>query len=123
VTVRRARLRIEEINPWSAVRTAFLLGVATAATITVTFTVLYLFLSALGLFDAIDRVLGDVTGTGAVNAGITGALSLSKVLTFTLLIGIFETVVVTALAAVFAFMYNATVPLTGGLDVTLAEDE
>lgn len=121
--MRRARLRVEEINPWSAVRTAFLLGVATAATITVTFSVLYLFLTALGLFDAIDRVLGDVTGTGAVNAGVAGALSLSKVLIFTVLIGIFETVVVTALAAVFAFMYNATVPLTGGLEVMLTEDE
>lgn len=121
--MRRARLRVEEINPWSAVRTAFLLGVATAATIIVTFSVLYLFLSALGLFDAIDRVLGDVTGTGAVNAGITGSLSLGKVMTFSLLIGIFETIMMTALAAVFAFMYNATVPLTGGFEVTLAEDE
>jgi hypothetical protein len=121
--MRRARLRVEEIDPWSAVRTAFLLGVATAATIMVTFSVLYLFLSALGLFEAIDRVLGDVTGTGAMDAGVSGALSLSKVLTFSLLIGVFETVVVTALAAVFAFMYNATVPLTGGLGVTLTEDE
>jgi hypothetical protein len=120
--VRRARLRIEAINPWSAVRTAFLLGISLAATITVTFTVLYLFLTALGLFDAIDRVLGDVTGTGAVDAGISATLSLPKVLTFSLLIGIFETVVLTALAAVFAFIYNATVPVSGGLEVTLAED-
>jgi len=121
--VRRARLRVEEINPWSAVRTAFLLGVATAVTIVVTFSVLYLFLSALGLFDAIDRVLGDVTGTGAVDAGVSSTLSLPRVVTFSLLLGIFETVITTALAAVFAFMYNATVPYTGGFEVTLAEDE
>ncbi len=121
--MRRARLRVEEINPWSAVRTAFLLGIATAATIVVTFSVLYLFLAALGLFDAIDRVLGDVTGTGTANVGIASTLSLPKVITFSLLIGIFETVIMTALAAVFAFMFNATVPLTGGLEVTLAEDE
>lgn len=120
--VRRARLRIEEINPWSAVRTAFLLGVSFAATITVTFTVLYLFLTALGLFDAIDRVLGDVTGTGALDAGISASLSLPRVLTISVLIGVFETVVLTALAAVFAFIYNATVPVSGGLEVTLAED-
>lgn len=121
--VRRARLRIEEINPWSAVRTAFLLGVATAATIVVAMSALYLFLAGLGLFDAIDRVLGDVTGTGAVDAGISSALSLGRVVLFSLIIGVFETVVLTALAAVFAFLYNATVPLTGGLEVTLAEDE
>lgn len=120
--VRRARLRIEAINPWSAVRTAFLLGISLAATITVTFTVLYTFLTALGLFDAIDRVLGDVTGTGAVDAGISATLSLPKVVTFSLLIGVFETVVLTALAAVFAFIYNAIVPVSGGLEVTLAED-
>lgn len=120
--VRRARLRIEEINPWSAVRTAFLLGVSFAATITVTFTVLYLFLTALGLFDAIDRVLGDVTGTGALDAGISSSLSVWRVFSISLIVGVFETVVLTALAAVFAFIYNATVPMSGGLEVTLAED-
>ena len=121
--MRRARLRVEEINPWSAVRTAFLLGISTAATIVVTFSVLYLFLAALGLFDAIDRVLGDVTGTGTANVGIASTLSLPKVVAFSLLIGIFETVIMTALAAVFSFMFNATVPLTGGLEITLAEDD
>lgn len=121
--VRRAQLRIEEINPWSAVRTAFLLGAATAVTLVVTTSVLYLFVSALGLFDAIDRVLGDVTGTGAVDAGISSALSLGRVIVFASLIGVFQTIVTTALAAVFAFIYNATVPFTGGLQVTLAEDE
>ena len=120
--IRRAQLRIEQINPWSAVRTAFLLGVAAAATITVTFTVLYVFVSALGLFDAIDRVLGDVTGTGSGAASVSSSLSLVRVFMGSLLVGIFETVVLTALAAVFAFIYNATVPLTGGLEVTLREE-
>ena len=120
--VRRARLRIEEIDPWSAARTAFLLGVSLAATITVTFTVLYLFLTALGLFDAIDRVLGDVTGTGALDAGISSSLSLVRVFVVSLVVGIFQTVVLTALAAVFAFIYNATVAISGGLEVTLSED-
>jgi len=120
---RRARLRIESINPWSAVRTAFLLGVATAATIIVTAVVLYLFLAGLGLFDAIDRVLGDVTGSGANASSITASFSLVRVLVFSILIGAFETVVLTALAAVFAFIYNATVPLTGGLEGTFAEDD
>lgn len=121
--VRRAQLRVEEINPWSAVRTAFLLGASAAVTIIVTTAVLYLFVSALGLFEAIDRVLGDFTGTGALDAGITASFSLSRVLLFSTLIGVFETVVVTALAAVFAFIYNATVPFTGGFSVTLAEDD
>jgi hypothetical protein len=121
--VRRARLRVEAISPWSAVRTAFLLGLAIAATVVVALVVLYAFLSALGLFDAIDRVLGDVTGSGSSNSGLASALTLGRVLTFSVIIGIFETVVITGLAAVFAFVYNATVPLTGGFEVTLAEDE
>lgn len=120
---RRANLRVEAIDPWSAVRTAFLLGVATAATIVVSLAVLYLFLSAMGLFDAIDRILGDVTGTGTASSSISDTLSLGGVVMFSLLIGVFETVVLTALAAVFAFLYNATVPITGGFEITLAEDE
>ena len=118
---RRADLRIESIHPWSAVRTSFLLGSALAATLVVASGVLYVFLSALGLFDAIDRVLGDVAGSSG--GGITQTLTLGRVLTFSALIGIFELVVLTALAAVFAFLYNATVPLTGGFEVTLAEED
>ena len=118
---RRADLRIEAIHPWSAVRTSFLLGGALAATLVVASGLLYVFLSALGLFDAIDRVLGDVGGSGS--GGIAQTLSLGRVLTFSALIGIFETVVLTALSAVFAFLYNATVPFTGGFAVTLAEDD
>ena len=120
---RRAALRVESIHPWSAVRTAFLIGLALAATIVVGVAVLYVFLAALGLFDAIDRVLGDVTGSGTASTSISETLSLGRVLVFSLLIGIFETVVLTALAAVFAFLYNATVPLTGGFEVTLAEED
>lgn len=121
--VRRARLRVEAISPWSAVRTAFLLGLAAAGTIVVALVVLYAFLSALGLFDAIDRVLGDVTGSGSSDSGLASALSLGRVLTFSVIIGVFETVVITGLAAVFAFIYNATVPMTGGFEITLAEDD
>ena len=121
---RRADLRIESIHPWSAVRTTFLLGCALAATLVVAFGVLYVFLSALGLFDAIDRVLGDVAGSGSGGSGgIAHTLTLGRVLTFSALIGVFETLVLTALAAVFAFLYNATVPLTGGFEVTLAEED
>ncbi len=120
---RRARLRVEAISPWSAVRTAFLLGLAVAATIVVALSVLYVFVSALGLFDAIDRVLGDVTGSGSSSSGIASTITLPLVVMFSVLTGVFETIVMTAIAAVFAFIYNATVPLTGGFEVTLVEDE
>ena len=117
---RRAALRVESIHPWSAVRTTFLLGATLAVTLVVAFSVLTVFLRALGLFDAIDRVLGDVTGNGG---GIAQSITLGRVVTLTALIGAFETVVLTALSAVFAFLYNATVPITGGFEVTLAEEE
>jgi hypothetical protein len=77
-------------------------------------------LAGMGVFESIDSVLGDLTGS---SAGLTETFTLPVVFFSSIVIGIFEIITTTSLFALFGFVYNATVPATSGLAVTLAEDQ
>lgn len=115
----RATLRIVKFEAMSLIRTGFLISVSIAVTMFTATLVIYVVLAGMGVFESIDSVLGDLTGS---SAGLTETLTLPVVFFTSILIGIFEIITTTALFALFGFVYNATVPATSGLAVTLAED-
>jgi len=122
--VRKARLRLLRVDPWSVMKTAFLLSVALGIAIFVAVAVLWSVLDAAGVFGAVGGLVQDLTqsetGTGV---DIESYTSLSRVLGFTTLIAVVDVVLVTALATLGAFLYNLSAGLLGGLEVTLAEDD
>lgn len=122
--VRKARLRLMRIDPWSVMKTAFLLAVALGITLFVAVAVLWSVLDAAGVFTAVGDLVRDLTQSdtsGGVN--IEDYTALSRVLGFTTLIAVVDVVLVTALATLGAFLYNLSASLLGGLEVTLAEDD
>ena len=116
----RATLRIVKFDPMSLIRTGFLISVAIAITMLTATLVMYVVLAGMGVFESIDSVLGDLTGS---SAGLTETFTLPVVFFSSIVIGIFEIITTTSLFALFGFVYNATVPATSGLAVTLAEDQ
>jgi hypothetical protein len=104
----------------SLIRTGFLISLSIAITMFTATLVIYLVLAGMGVFESIDSVLGDLTGS---SAGLTETLTLPVVFVASIVVGIFEIITTTALFALFGFVYNATVPATSGLAVTLAEDQ
>jgi hypothetical protein len=122
--VRKARLRLLRVDPWSVMKVAFLLSVALGITMFVAVAVLWSVLDAAGVFTAVGNLVRDLTGTGT-NAGfqLENYTALSRVLGFTTLIAVIDVVLVTALATLGAFLYNLSASLLGGLEVTLAEDD
>jgi|LakMenEpi03Aug12_release.lakeMendotaPanAssembly.Ray.scaffolds.fasta_scaffold121814_2 hypothetical protein len=116
----RATLRIVKFEAMSLIRTGFLISVSIAVTMLTATLVIYVVLAGMGVFESIDSVLGDLTGS---SAGLTETLTLPVVFFTSIVIGIFEIITTTALFALFGFVYNATVPATSGLAVTLAEDQ
>jgi len=122
--VRKARLRLMRIDPWSVMKTAFLLSVALGITLFVAVAVLWSVLDAAGVFTAVGDLVRDLTQSdtsGGVD--IENYTALSRVLGFTTLIAVVDVVLVTALATLGAFLYNLSASLLGGLEVTLAEDD
>ena len=122
--VRKARLRLMRVDPWSVMKTAFLLSVAVGITLFVAVAVLWSVLDAAGVFSSVGRLIQDLTSS-ETNAGfqLENYTALSRVLGFTTLIAVVDVVLVTALATLGAFLYNLSASLLGGLEVTLAEDD
>jgi hypothetical protein len=122
--VRKARLRLLRVDPWSVMKTAFLLSVALGITLFVAVAVLWSVLDAAGVFSSIDDIITDMTASDA-NSGIdiNQYIELSRVLGFTTLIAVVDVVLLTALATLGAFLYNLSASLLGGLELTLAEDD
>jgi hypothetical protein len=121
--VRKARLRVSHIDPWSVMKTSFLLSVALGIVTVVAVAVVWSLLGAAGIWDAINSAVGDVVSEdGESTFAIEDYLGTSRVLGFTMLVAVVDVVLVTVVATLGAFLYNLAAALLGGFEVTLSED-
>lgn len=120
---RKARLRLARIDPWSVMKTAFLFSIAFGVMLVVIASVLWSVLSGSGALEAMDSFLAVLLGDGENNPfQLENYLNTSRVLGFATLIAAIDVVIITAVATLFAFLYNLAATIIGGLEVTLAED-
>src|SRR3954454_1120817 len=121
---RRARLRLTRIDPWSVMKTAFLLAIALAVVTVVSVFIIWSVLAAAGVWDSINNTVQDVVGgEDAANWDIEKYVGISRVMGFTVLVSAVDVVLITAIATLGAFLYNMSAALLGGVELTLAEDE
>lgn len=121
---RRARLRLTRIDPWSVMKTAFLLAVATAVVTVVSVAIVWTVLGAAGVWDSINATVADVVGTQETSGfDVRDYVGTTRILGFTILVSAVNVVLLTAIATLAAFLYNMAAALLGGIEVTLAEDE
>jgi len=120
---RRARLRLTRIDPWSVMKTAFLLSIALGVVTVVSVLMVWSVLSAAGVWDSINQTVQNILGgESAGDFDIENYLGTSRVLGFTMLVAVIDVVLLTAIATLGAFLYNMAAALLGGIEVTLAED-
>jgi hypothetical protein len=121
---RQAHLMVSRFEPWSVMKFSFMISLACFVILFVAVALLYAALSGLGVFDAIQSALSNVTsgqGTGGVN--ISKYLSASTILSYTALLGVLNVFLITAFCTVGSLIYNLTAHLIGGVEVTLRETE
>lgn len=120
--VRKAHLRLAHVDPWSVMKTSFLLSVALGIVLVVAVMVIWSVLGATGVWDSINRAVADVVGGDTNDFNVEDYLGMSRVMGFTMIVAVVDVVLLTVLATLGAFLYNLAAVLLGGVEVTLAED-
>lgn len=120
---RRARLRLTRIDPWSVMKTAFLLSIAFGVVTVVSVAMVWSVLGAAGVWDSINQTIQEsIGGPETSDLDVENYIGTSRVLGFTMLVAAVDVVLLTAIATLGAFLYNMAAALLGGIEVTLAED-
>lgn len=120
---RRARLRLTRIDPWSVMKTSFLLSIAFAVVTVVSVAMVWQVLGAAGVWESINSTIQEsIGGEDVAGFRIEDYLGTGRVLGFTMLVAAIDVVLITAAATLVAFLYNMSAALLGGVEITLAED-
>lgn len=122
-TGRRVRLTVSRIDPWSAMKMSFLLSVALGIALVVMVFVLWSVLAGMGIFDRVNDIAAQVFGAdGSDPFDIMDYIGLGRVVSLSIVIGVIDVILITAIATLGAFLYNVSAALVGGLQLTLTDD-
>lgn len=117
---RRARLQLRHIDTWSALKISLVLSIALFFIWMVAVGVLYGVLNALGVFETLNDLFGQV-GSVSGNEATGDVITPGVVFGGAAVIGAINIVLLTALCTVGTFIYNLCSDLVGGLEITLSE--
>ncbi|WP_300400332.1 DUF3566 domain-containing protein [Nocardioides sp.] len=120
---RRARLRLTRVDPWSVMKTSFLLSIAFGIVTVVAVAMIWNVLDSAGVFDSVNQTVRDVVDDqSTATFDVRDYVGTDRVVGFTMLVAAVDVVLLTAIATLGAFLYNMSAALLGGVEVTLAED-
>lgn len=121
---RKARLRLARLDPWSVFKTALLFAVAGAIIFFIATWVVWGVINASGVFNSVNNAVNELVASpgSTTTFRLEDYVNTHRILGLTALVGAIDAVLFTALATLFAFLYNLAASVMGGLEVTLAED-
>ena len=120
--VRRARVAVTQVDPWSVMKLSFVLSIGLAIVTMIAVALLYEVLDGTGTFDALSKTIGSVAGNDT-GFRVQDVVTMSLVLRYALVIALIDIVLLTALSTLAAFLFNLCTGLVGGIDVTLTESD
>lgn len=121
---RKARLRVQRIDPWSVMKTSLLFAVAFGVMTVVGVGVLWAVFSSSDTMTHINDLVNSVISDpeSGKTFDIKTYLSWERVVGLTAVIAAIDAVIFTAVATLFAFLYNLSAVVMGGLEIMFAED-
>ena|SRR5680860_397723 len=111
-STKQVRLKLVYVDFWSAVKLSFLVALCLAVVTIVASFLVYTVLAQTEILDKANTLYTDISGS---SADLLSVLSIGNVMGFAVVVAVLNTVVITALGAVFAVLYNLSVKITGGL--------
>jgi hypothetical protein len=121
---RKARLRLSRLDPWSVMKTVFLFSIAFGIMLWVGTYVTWTVVQSSGLFESVNEQIQNIFASpnDSTPFRIEDYISTNKVLGVAALFAVINVVLMTAIGTLFAFLYNLSANILGGLELTLAED-
>lgn len=119
---RRVRLAVARVDPWSVMKMSFLLSVALGIAGVILTAVLWMVLSTMNVFTDVEGVLQSLQTTTANPFSIKDYVGFGRVVSLSIVIGVIDVILMTAIATVMAFLYNICSALVGGVQLTLTDD-
>ncbi len=119
---RRVRLAVARVDPWSIMKMSFLLSVAVGIAGVVLTAVLWMILSTMNVFTDVEGVLQGLQSTTENPFSIKDYVGFGRVVSLSIVIGVIDVILMTAIATVMAFLYNIASALVGGVQLTLTDD-
>ena len=123
-TKRQAMLTLARVEPWSVMKFSFVASVVAFIILFVAVAVLYMVLSALGVFDSLQNTVSSITSSQSdAGTNISHWFSASLILGYTAMLGALNIVLITAMSTVGSVIYNLIAKTIGGIEVTLRETD
>jgi len=119
---RRVRLAVARVDPWSVMKMSFLLSVALGIAGVILTAVLWMILSTMNVFTDVEGVLQSLQTTTSDPFSIKDYVGFGRVVSLSIVIGVIDVILMTAIATVMAFLYNICSALVGGVQLTLTDD-
>jgi hypothetical protein len=121
---RQAMLTLSRLEPWSVMKFSFVASVVAFIILFVAVAVLYMVLSALGVFTSLENQVASITSAkNTAGTNISHWFSASLILGWTAMLGALNIVLITALSTIGSVIYNLIAKTVGGVEVTLRETD
>ncbi|AHU89854.1 DUF3566 domain-containing protein [Trueperella pyogenes] len=120
VGIRRVRMTISRVDPLSALKLSFLVSVGVGIMIVVAAILLWFTLDAMHVWARIEELL--VTLNSAPLLELGQFMQFGRVVSFAVVVGVIEVVLMTALGTITALLYNVVAMLVGGLYITVTDE-
>ncbi len=113
-STKQVRLKLVYVDFWSALKLSFLLAVVLGIVLVVVVFLVWTVIASTGIFDSVSQLFQDVAGEGS-DFRLDSIIGLPQVMGFSIIVALLNVVVLTALGAIAALLYNLSVRITGGL--------
>ncbi len=120
---RRTSLQLQRLDPWSVLKISLVLSVCGFLVWMVAVGTLYGVLAGMGVWDQLNGTYSDLTSANNAQAAGSELISGGRVFGVSMVIGLVNIVLMTALATVGSLVYNIAADLVGGIEVTLSEPD
>ncbi|USQ80093.1 DUF3566 domain-containing protein [Ornithinimicrobium faecis] len=121
---RRVRLTLQRVDPWSVMKISFLVSVALGVATVIMVAVLWTVLNGMNVFSTVNELIVEIT-TGETSASafnLMDYIGFGRVVSLSVVIGVINVILLTALATLTAFLYNVCTALVGGAQLTLSDE-